>query len=94
MKKVVINDKEYEIVKDYRDGFDETEVKSKLTEYFDNYDYVAGDWAYGKLRLKGFYDPKNKNCKDINNIEKVDDYIKNNCAYNCKHFILKKGVQK
>ncbi len=90
MKKVVINDKEYEIVKDYRDGFDEAEVKSKLTEYFDNYDYVAGDWAYGKLRLKGFYDEKNKKATNINNVKFFEDYIKNNCATNCKHFLMKK----
>ena len=90
MKKVVINDKEYEIVKDYRDGFDETEVKSKLTEYFDNYDYVAGDWAYGKLRLKGFYDEENKKCNKINNIKNLKDHIKNNCSYDCRYFIIKK----
>ena len=27
-------------------------------------------------------------------IKNVDNYIKNNCAYNCKHFIVKKCVQK
>ena len=70
------------------------EVKNKLTDYFYPYDYIVGDWAYGKIRLKGFYDEKNKNCKEINNIKNVDNYIKNNCAYNCKHFIVKKCVQK
>ena len=91
---IVLNNKKYELIKNVRDGFDLEEMNNKYTEYFENFDYIVGDWAYGKLRLKGFYDPKNKNCKDINNIEKVDDYIKNNCAYNCKHFILNKGVQK
>ena len=90
MKKVVINDKEYEIVKDYRDGFDETEVKSKLTEYFDNYDYIAGDWAYGKLRLKGFTKKDNKLNNPINDYDRIDSYIENNCAYGCKYFILEK----
>jgi len=90
MKKYTINEKEYELIKDYRDGFDLSEVTNKLTEYFDDYDYVLGDWAYGKLRLKGFCDKDNKIFKDINDYEMIDDYIKDNCAYNCKYFILKK----
>ena len=90
MKKVTINDKNYELVKDYRDGFDLTLVSEKLTDYFDDYDYILGDWAYGKLRLKGFCDKSNKNFKPINDYAKIDDYIKDDCAYNCRYFILKK----
>ena len=63
MKTIVINDVKYEIVKNYRDGFDLEKVKSMITEYFDNYDYIAGDWAYGKLRLKGFYEDDSKFAK-------------------------------
>ncbi len=90
MKKIMLNDKEYVLLKDYRDGFDISEVTDKLTEYFDGYDYILGDWAYGKLRLKGFCDKGNKLFRDINDIDTLDDYIKDNCAYNCKHFVLKK----
>ena len=90
MKKIKINDKEYELIKEYRDGFDLSETENKLTEYFDNYDYILGDWAYGKLRLKGFCEKNNKLFKDINDYSKIEDYIKDNCAYNCKYFILKK----
>lgn len=94
MKEIIINDIKYELIKNEREGFDLEETKLKLTDYFDTFDYIVGDWAYGKLRLKGFYDEKNKECKEINNIKYVDKYIKDNCAYNCKHFILKKGIQK
>jgi len=90
MKKYTINEKEYELVKDYRNGFDLTEVTDKLTEYFDGYDYILGDWAYSKLRLKGFCDKDNELFKDINDYQMIEDYIKDNCAYNCKYFILKK----
>lgn len=90
MKKVVINDKEYEIIKNYRDGFDINEVTNKLTDYFDNFDYVAGDWAYGKLRLKGFYDAKSKGASEINKIDLFDEYIEKYCANNCKHFLIEK----
>ncbi len=94
MKKIHINNKEYELIKEYRDGFDQTEVENKLTEYFDPYDYILGDWAYGKLRLKGFCAKNNKLFKDINDYDNIDDYIKNNCAYNCKYFILKRIIDK
>ncbi len=94
MKKYTYNDIDYELIKDYKSGFDNTEVLEKLTDYFIDYDYVLGDWAYGKLRLKGFNDKKNKNYKKINDIDTVDDYIKNHCAYDCRYFILKKIVTK
>ena len=90
MKKVRLNDKDYEIVKDYKNGFESIEVEEKLTEYFDDYDYILGDWSYGKLRLKGFCEKKNKKFKPLNDIDKVDNYIKENCAFECRYFILKK----
>ncbi len=94
MKELLINSNSYELIKNERDGFDLEEVKSNLTDYFYPFDYVVGDWAYGKLRLKGFYEGKNKLCRDFNNISNVDKYLKENCAYNCKYFIIKKCVQK
>lgn len=88
---VTINDKKYDLIKDERGGFDLDEVTLKLTDYFDDYDYIVGDWSYGKLRLKGFNDKKSKNYKDINDIEKLDEYIEKYCAYGCKYFVLKKN---
>lgn len=87
---VIINDEKYDLIKDERGGFDLEEVKLKLTDYFDNYDYIVGDWSYGKLRLKGFNDKKSKNYKEINDIEKLDEYIEKYCAYGCRYFVLKK----
>jgi len=94
MKDIILNETRYELIKNIKDGFDSVEVKEKATDFFAPFDYIVGDWAYGKLRLKGFYDQKNKNCKDFNNIKNVDKYIKENCAFDCKYFILKKYVQK
>lgn len=90
MKKIVINGCNYELLKDFRDGFNLEEVEGKLTDFFENYDYIAGDWAYGKLRLKGFYEEKSKNASKINSIKYFDDYLKNNCACNCRYFLMKK----
>lgn len=90
MKKYKINDKEYELIENYKDGFDLEIITQRMTDFFDVYDYIVGDWAYGKLRLKGFCNKKNKVYKKINNFENIKDYIKNDCAYECKYFILKK----
>ncbi|MFI3307474.1 MAG: YutD-like domain-containing protein [Mycoplasmatota bacterium] len=81
---------EYKIIKNYKDAFNEEEVREKFTDYFDSYDYILGDIAYSKLRLKGFYNKENKKCNKINNYDDIDNYIKDNCAYNCKYFILEK----
>lgn len=90
MKKLVINNVEYEIIKNYNDAIVEEEIKEKLTEYFDDFDYVVGDWSYGKLRLKGFNESTNKNTKNINDIKNLDEYINNYCSYGCKYFVLKR----
>ena len=90
MKTYKLNDQEYELIKNYRDGFDLQETKANLTDYFTDYDYILGDWAYGKLRLKGFCEQTNKLFKPLNDFKGVEKYIKDYCAYNCRHFILKK----
>ena len=90
MKKITVENNEYEIIKNYRDAFNEEEFQNKCTDYFYDYDYIVGDIAYGKLRLKGFYESTNKKVNKINNYNNVEKYIKNNCANDCRHFILKK----
>ncbi len=80
----------YKIIKNYKDGYDAETFKEKYTDYFDNYDYILGDWSYGKLRLKGFCKKENEIYNKINDIEKIDEYIKLNCAYDCKYFIVEK----
>ena len=90
MKKVTINNVDYEIVRNDQDCFDKEIVEEKLTDYFDPYDYIFGDYAYEKLRLKGYYESNNKSATKINDIKYLDDYIKNYCSYGSKTFLLKK----
>ena len=87
---IEVNNNKYELIKNYKDAFEQNEFISKCTEYYFDYDYIVGDIAYGKLRLKGFYDEKNKKVRKINNFKNVDDYLKNYCATDCKHYIVKK----
>lgn len=91
--KVKTDKYEYELIKDYKDAFNEEEFLDKYTSFFEEYDYILGDIAYSKLRLKGFNDKSNKNCNKYNDYSRVEKYIKENCAYDCKYFILKKLEQ-
>ena len=87
---IKINDHTYEVIKNEKDAIDNEVLAEKITDYYDEFDYIFGDWAYGKLRLKGFNDKGNKNFKPINDYRNIDKYIKDYCAYGCRHFILKK----
>lgn len=90
MKKYKVNNKTYELIKNYKECFDEEEVIDLCTEYFAEFDYILGDYAYDKLRLKGFYESNNKKASKINDIKGVDNYIENYCVYGAKYFLLKK----
>ena len=89
---IEINNQKYELIKNYKDAFSQEEFIEKCTDYFYDYDYIVGDIAYGKLRLKGFYDEKSKKVKVYNNIKNLEQYLKNNCAHDCKYFVIKKNV--
>lgn len=90
MKKLIINEIEYEVIENYNDAIVEEELKEKITDYFDDFDYIVGDWSYGKLRLKGFYKKDNKKVTKINNIINLKKYLKDYCAYGCKYFVILK----
>lgn len=90
MKEVIINNKKYDLVKDEKEGFSQVDVEEKMTDYFEEFDIVVGDWAYGKLRLKGFNEKGSKNFKPINDAKRIENYIEKNCAYGCKWFEIKK----
>ena len=90
MKKIEIEDREYELIEDHKNGFDLEEFTSHYTDFYYDYDYIVGDISYGKLRLKGFYEPKNKKVKDINNFNNVKKYLEEDCPVDCKYFILQK----
>ena len=90
MKQIIINEQKYEVIENKDDAIDEALLKEKITDYYDDFDYIVGDWAYGKVRLKGFYDSKNKKSKEHNNVKNVKKYIEEKCAYGCKWFEIKK----
>ena len=90
MKKITVNSIDYEVIKNEKDAINIEDLEKSITEYFDDFDYILGDYAYGKLRLKGFNTKENKNFKPYNDIATLDSYIENYCAYGCRHFVISK----
>ena len=82
-------DNNYIIIKG-EENFDYKEVNTLFTDYFQDYDYILGDYSYGKIRLKGFYDSSNKKVKKLNDIKYLERYIKEYCSIGVNTFLLKK----
>lgn len=81
----------YELIKNYKDGFDKTMFEAKyIEEVYDKYTYILGDMSGGILRIKGFSsDPKSKNSYFI-----IPDYLVESCAFECAYFVLKRIKEK
>ncbi len=92
--KININNIDYEVIEDNKEAIEIDVLKEKVTDYFEPYDYIVGDWAYGKLRLKGFNNKNNKNFKELNNYQNAKSYIEKDCAFGCRYFIIKKIANK
>jgi uncharacterized protein YutD len=75
---------EFELIKEYRDGFVLDDFNKRYLDVFDIYPYIVGDYASGLLRLKGF----TKNGKS-SNYRLIPDYLLESCAMDCPYFILK-----
>ena len=90
MKQITIEKNNYELIEDKDDCFDYDIFTNRYTDYFEGYDYIVGDYSYNKLRLKGFCDKGNAKFNKINDYSLKKQYIINECAYNCKYFVLKK----
>lgn len=90
MKKYQFGNQQYQLLENYKNAFEKDAVEYLYTEYFEDYDYIIGDWSYGKLRLKGFCKKENKRENMINDYAQKEKYIKENCAYDCKYFVLEK----
>lgn len=90
MKTIELQNNKYEIIRNDKDCFNYEEIKEKVTEYFEDYDYILGDFSYDKVRLKGYYDSSNKKATKINDYKYIDEYIENYCSYGARVFVLKK----
>lgn len=80
----------YELLEDVREGFKEEDFLARYSDILVKYDYIVGDWGYGQLRLKGFYDDKNQKSTFDTKISTLQDYLYEYCNFGCAYFIVKK----
>lgn len=80
----------FELIENFRDGFQEEVFLARYTDVLSKYDYIVGDWGYGQLRLKGFFNDKHQKSTFDNKISTVQDYLYEYCNFGCAYFILKK----
>jgi uncharacterized protein YutD len=87
---ITINGTIYEIVEDYRDGWNEEEFNKRYSDILNKYNYIVGDWGYSQLRLRGFFENNNKNSTFENKASAIREYIYEYCNFGCPYFVLKK----
>ncbi|MBP1969520.1 uncharacterized protein YutD [Virgibacillus natechei] len=87
---VELHGKNYEIVEEIKEGFEEEAFKERYSDILSKYDYIVGDWGYEQLRLKGFYNDQNIKASLDSQITALDDYLYEYCNFGCAYFVLKK----
>ncbi|WP_226580209.1 YutD family protein [Halobacillus litoralis] len=85
--------KTYDILEDYQEGFQHEEVENRFSDILNKYDFIVGDWGYGQLRLKGFYDDQNSKATFDTKISTLEDYLYEYCNFGCSYFVLKRVRQ-
>lgn len=84
---IEFDNKIFELIKEYREAFDEELFKKKYTETLDKYDVIVGDIASNLLRLKGF---TVKESSHLSHVSTIPDYLNEACNYNTPYFIVKR----
>jgi uncharacterized protein YutD len=80
----------YEVNEEFRDGFNEEALRERYSEILGKYDYIVGDWGYGQLRLRGFFDDQNQKATYDTKISTLKEYLYEYCNFGCAYFVLKK----
>ena len=88
---IVLDNWQFEILTDYREGFNEEALLARYSDVLLKYDYILGDWGYGQLRLKGFFDDTNQKATYETKISTLQDYLYEYCNFGCAYFVLKKS---
>jgi uncharacterized protein YutD len=87
---LTINNMAFEVVENYREGFNEEAFRARYSEILAKYDYIVGDWGYGQLRLRGFFDDQNQKATFDTKISTLTEYLYEYCNFGCPYFVLKK----
>ncbi|MDQ0298398.1 uncharacterized protein YutD [Salibacterium salarium] len=87
---IEIQDQQFELVEENRDGWDEDVFTERYSEVLNKYDYIVGDWGHSQLRLRGFFDDSRKKVSFDSKISTLQDYLLEYCNFGCAYFVLRK----
>jgi len=87
---IQIKNQVYQLVVDYREGFKLEAFEQRYQEYFEKFDFIVGDWGYEQLRLRGFYQVNQRKVPRDQQINFLDDYLKEYCNFGCQYFVIAK----
>ncbi|GAA0326744.1 YutD family protein [Bacillus carboniphilus] len=90
---ITIQNVQYEVIEDFREGFNEEAFRERYSEILTKYDYIVGDWGYGQLRLRGFFDDQNPKATFDNKISTLKEYLYEYCNFGCAYFVAKRIKQ-
>ncbi|GHP12658.1 hypothetical protein YK48G_00830 [Lentilactobacillus fungorum] len=84
---LLINDHKYELVDDHEKGFDFDAFVARYNPALSQFDYIIGDWGYGQLRLRGFFNDD----RDVHGgpfISDLNDYILEFVNLGAPYFVI------
>ena len=81
---------DYKLIENHRDAFDIEMMEERFTDYLFKYDYIVGDIAYEKLRLRGFYEDSRKSVPIDMKISNLEDYLIEYCNFGCQYFVFER----
>lgn len=90
MTRIHLEGYQYEVVEEFREGFNQEVLEERYSDVLQKYDYIFGDWGYGQLRLRGFYEDANSKATFDTKIGTIHDYILEYCNFGCAYFLIKK----
>lgn len=87
---ILIGEVSYEIIENYREGFDLEALNGRYNDILNRYDYIVGDWGHEKLRLKGFFRTKHRLATPDRDITYLQEYLYEYCNFGCRYFVLER----
>ncbi|MDT2426851.1 YutD family protein [Enterococcus avium] len=87
---LLFGERQYRLVRNYREGFDAERLGERFSEVLTRYDYIVGDWGYDQLRLKGFFREDDRKSLPEQRIDTLEDYLYEYCNFGCAYFVLER----
>lgn len=85
---------DYRIIENYKEAFDLEQLENRYSNYLLKYDYIVGDIAYQKLRLRGFFENYRKGVPIDMKIANLEDYLVEYCSFGSPYFVLERVHKK